>query len=207
MLESNQEGQRRKRAIDEPQSSTKLVRRNTTTICAQCGQLGHNKRTCKGQPLPHNQNAGREKLPVRRNNTEGETQGTQDASQPTMGTTTNRQGNTSTTQDEETQAPPGQEKTQALNQLRGEAKQCKQQAANQLRGEAKQECKQELASQAKQSLQQAGSQLIREAKQECKQEVASKAKQECSPREGSSSMSLHCREIILSVHLCTLSRT
>ncbi|XP_058189183.1 uncharacterized protein LOC131306774 [Rhododendron vialii] len=96
--QSGRPKKQRKRAIDEPQSSTKLVRRNTTTTCAQCGQLRHNKRTCKGQPLPQNQNAGREKLPVRRNNTErGETQGTEDASQPTMGTTTSRPGNTSTT--------------------------------------------------------------------------------------------------------------
>ncbi|KAF7129371.1 hypothetical protein RHSIM_Rhsim10G0030500 [Rhododendron simsii] len=54
----------RKRGSDEPQTDTKLKRRNTTTTCAQCGNLGHNKRTCKGQPVIENQGTIRAKLPV-----------------------------------------------------------------------------------------------------------------------------------------------
>ncbi|KAI8572143.1 hypothetical protein RHMOL_Rhmol01G0175700 [Rhododendron molle] len=76
----------RKRGLDEPQIGTKLKRRNTTTTCAQCGMLGHNKRTCKGQPVTQKQGTTREKLPVRKKKSTT-TKVQESASQPTIGTT------------------------------------------------------------------------------------------------------------------------
>ncbi|KAE9461761.1 hypothetical protein C3L33_06323, partial [Rhododendron williamsianum] len=76
----------RKRGLDEPQTGTKLKRRNTTTTCAQCGMLGHNKRTCKGQPITQKQGTTREKIPVRKKKSTA-TRVQESASQPTIGTT------------------------------------------------------------------------------------------------------------------------
>ncbi|XP_058224864.1 uncharacterized protein LOC131334019 isoform X1 [Rhododendron vialii] len=87
-IQSGRPKKLRKRGPDEPQIDTKLKRRNTTTTCAQCGNLGHNKRTCKGQPVTENQGTTRAKLlciQVRKKHTTANGQ-QQNASQPTMGT-------------------------------------------------------------------------------------------------------------------------
>ncbi|KAH7834908.1 hypothetical protein Vadar_020838 [Vaccinium darrowii] len=89
----------RKRGNDEPRDTTTLKRRNTTTTCSQCGKLGHNKRSCKGQPIPRKQTARRSNLALGRNvgpessrqATMGSTRGRQkSSSQPTMSTPTRR---------------------------------------------------------------------------------------------------------------------
>ncbi|KAH7852996.1 hypothetical protein Vadar_031873 [Vaccinium darrowii] len=84
----------RKRGNDEPRESTTLKRRNTTTTCSQCGKLGHNKRSCKGQPIPKKQTGRRSNLALGRNAAPESSsqaqqcgrQGAQKGSQATMGT-------------------------------------------------------------------------------------------------------------------------
>ncbi|XP_028109405.1 uncharacterized protein LOC114308113 [Camellia sinensis] len=41
----------RMREKNEPQNPHKLKRKHTTTTCSTCGKLGHNRRSCKGQPM------------------------------------------------------------------------------------------------------------------------------------------------------------
>ncbi|KAH7846727.1 hypothetical protein Vadar_017414 [Vaccinium darrowii] len=89
----------KKRGNDEPRDSTTLKRRNTTTTCSQCGKLGHNKRSCKGQPIPRKQTARRSNLALGRNvGLESSSQATMDCTrgkQATMGSARGRQKSSS----------------------------------------------------------------------------------------------------------------
>ncbi|KAH7866063.1 hypothetical protein Vadar_015026 [Vaccinium darrowii] len=100
--------QLRKRGNDEPGDSTKLKRRNTTTTCSKCGKLGHNKRSCKGQPLARNESGTRQRLPLKSNDRSGTPQRSSQAphssSQPTVATPTRRSQRQ--TQQSSSQPPP-----------------------------------------------------------------------------------------------------